>query len=175
MALLRRWESDARVEKRETVIMREMSRSNTRGGVLRNGKPQRFRDEALLIPLSILGEAVSHGRKWREGEQRFFWSLSACGTISLLYGWCLLVILEEEAVKELRRSTCANRVMTEGCGASQHLRKTSWDPDFWIGQALILCHPINQIKEWNPTVLGWKKKQGESLDFYVFYHKLLTS
>lgn len=30
-------------------------------------------------------------------------------------------------------------------GQSPHLGKTSWDPAFWRGPALFLCHQINQI------------------------------
>lgn len=66
------WESGLWVERRETVIMRETSRSNVQSRrTLRNGKPQGYRNESLLILLSILSETVSHGRKWREGGGTF--------------------------------------------------------------------------------------------------------
>lgn len=47
---------------RETVIMREMSRSNGESS-RRNGKPQDCRRESLLILLSILRKTVPQGRK----------------------------------------------------------------------------------------------------------------
>lgn len=44
--------------------MREMSRSNVESRrILRNGKPQDDRNESLLMLLSVLYKAVSHGRK----------------------------------------------------------------------------------------------------------------
>ena len=46
------------------MIMREMSRSNAESRrILRNGKPQDDRNKSLLMPLSVLYNAVSHGRK----------------------------------------------------------------------------------------------------------------
>ena len=183
MTFLHGWESGVWVERREMVIMREMSRSNVESRrILRNGKPQDYRNESLLIPLSILRQTVSHGRKWREGEgrrldqQNIFWSLWPCETISLLYSlkeacWGIFLLAITGLTSRDRIQRCAKRVMKEGCRAiTTTFEKNKLRSSFLEGTGTSSASS-NQSNEWVESHGAGKNTLGKFRLLHIYFIK----
>lgn len=188
MMALHGWESGVWVKRRETVIMWEMSRSNVESRrILRNGKPQDYRNQSLLIPQSILSKTGSHGRKWREGERLFgptkyflitltLWNnkpfVPAVSAGRTMGGVHFLVAIKGLTSRD--RIDLVKGWWKEGCGAIITFVKNKLRSSRLEGTGTYFVSS-NQSNEWVESHGAGKKTFREVYTFYSKLFMVLTS